>query len=359
MKKVFYIVLMTLLIISGCTTKDELTLNDLDLSQYLVSQDPFVTNYHLNGQYSLINVQDDMMEVAFSSENEILKYDTKYNIINQYDGQNWHIVSFEKEYNSIEVKNIDSIVVEKLKNYCSSSTVGVFENLKYSIVDNGYLSFRADYNSLDGSFNSSYEGIVKYENSTISLSNVKETIKDPLDHPIISYNQSNILQHYLSLNVYDSVDSIYDVKEDNGLIYATVKTTNLYRYIAETYDIEVVFSLDNDELVIREENVVNTEVKSRVVGKFINENNPYGSYILLNENFTYTILEYNGTEYTLMDEYYRIDDDMLYLYNREYLLSELAEIPFKIDSLTQISSQENIITTLQDDRFILSEQLKD
>ena len=67
MKKVFYIVLMTLLIISGCTTKDELTLNDLDLSQYLVSQDPFVTNYHLNGQYSLINVQDDMMEVAFSS----------------------------------------------------------------------------------------------------------------------------------------------------------------------------------------------------------------------------------------------------------------------------------------------------
>ena len=48
MKKVFYIVLMTLLIISGCTTKDELTLNDLDLSQYLVSQDPFVTNYHLN-----------------------------------------------------------------------------------------------------------------------------------------------------------------------------------------------------------------------------------------------------------------------------------------------------------------------
>ena len=77
MKKVFYIVLMTLLIISGCTTKDELTLNDLDLSQYLVSQDPFVTNYHLNGQYSLINVQDDMMEVAFSSENEILKYDTK------------------------------------------------------------------------------------------------------------------------------------------------------------------------------------------------------------------------------------------------------------------------------------------
>ena len=82
MKKVFYIVLMTLLIISGCTTKDELTLNDLDLSQYLVSQDPFVTNYHLNGQYSLISVQDDMMEVAFSSENEILKYDTKYNIIN-------------------------------------------------------------------------------------------------------------------------------------------------------------------------------------------------------------------------------------------------------------------------------------
>ena len=232
MKKVFYIVLMTLLIISGCTTKDELTLNDLDLSQYLVSQDPFVTNYHLNGQYSLINVQDDMMEVAFSSENEILKYDTKYNIINQYDGQNWHIVSFEKEYNSIEVKDIDSIVVEKLKNYCSSSTVGVFENLKYSIVDNGYLSFRADYNSLDGSFNSSYEGVVKYENSTISLSNVKETIKDPLDHPIISYNQSNILQHYLSLNVYDSVDSIYDVKEDDGLIYATVKTTNLYRYIA-------------------------------------------------------------------------------------------------------------------------------
>ena len=77
MKKVFYIVLMTLLIISGCTTKDEQTLNDLDLSQYLVSQDPFVTNYHLNGQYSLINVQDDMMEVAFSSENEILKYDTK------------------------------------------------------------------------------------------------------------------------------------------------------------------------------------------------------------------------------------------------------------------------------------------
>ena len=331
MKKVFYIVLMTLLIISGCTTKDELTLNDLDLSQYLVSQDPFVTNYHLNGQYSLINVQDDMMEVAFSSENEILKYDTKYNIINQYDGQNWHIVSFEKEYNSIEVKDIDSIVVEKLKNYCSSSTVGVFENLKYSIVDNGYLSFRADYNSLDGSFNSSYEGVVKYENSTISLSNVQETIKDPLDHPIISYNQSNILQHYLSLNVYDSVDSIYDVKEDNGLIYATVKTTNLYRYIAETYDIEVVFSLDN----------------------------PYGSYILLNEDFTYTIFEYNGTEYTLMDEYYRIDNDMLYLYNREYLLSELAEIPFKIDSLTQISSQGNIITTLQDDRFILSEQLKD
>ena len=160
---------MTLLIISGCTTKDELTLNDLDLSQYLVSQDPFVTNYHLNGQYSLISVQDDMMEVAFSSENEILKYDTKYNVINQYDGQNWHTVSFEKEYNSIEVKNIDSIVVEKLKNYCSSSTVGVFENLKYSIVDNGYLSFRADYNSLDGSFNSSYEGVVNYHSSTISL----------------------------------------------------------------------------------------------------------------------------------------------------------------------------------------------
>ena len=155
------------------------------------------------------------------------------------------------------------------------------------------------------------------------------------------------------------MDSIYDVKEDDGLIYATVKTTNLYRYIAESYDIEVVFSLDNDELVIREENVVNTEVKSRVVGKFINENNPYGSYILLNEDFTYTICEYNGTEYTLMDEYYRIDNDMLYLYNRDYLLSDMAEIPFKIDSLTQISSQGKIITTLQDDRFILSEQLKD
>ena len=50
---------------------------------------------------------------------------------------------------------------------------------------------------------------------------------------------------------------------------------------------------------------------------------------------------------------------MLYLYNRDYLLSDMAEIPFKIDSLTQISSQGNIITTLQDDRFILSEQLKD
>ena len=60
-----------------------------------------------------------------------------------------------------------------------------------------------------------------------------------------------------------------------------------------------------------------------------------------------------------MDEYYRIDNDMLYLYNRDYLLSDMAEIPFKIDSLTQISSQGNIITTLQDDRFILSEQLKD
>ena len=60
-----------------------------------------------------------------------------------------------------------------------------------------------------------------------------------------------------------------------------------------------------------------------------------------------------------MDEYYRIDNDMLYLYNRDYLLSDMAEISFKIDSLTQISSQGNIITTLQDDRFILSEQLKD
>ena len=60
-----------------------------------------------------------------------------------------------------------------------------------------------------------------------------------------------------------------------------------------------------------------------------------------------------------MDEYYRIDNDMLYLYNRDYLLSDMAEIPFKIDSLTQISSQGKIITTLQDDRFILSEQLKD
>ena len=94
-----------------------------------------------------------------------------------------------------------------------------------------------------------------------------------------------------------------------------------------------------------------------VVGEYLFGNDRSGAIIYNGiEGETH---EYNGTEYTLMDEYYRIDNDMLYLYNRDYLLSDMAEIPFKIDSLTQISSQGNIITTLQDDRFILSEQLKD
>ncbi|MGN1399243.1 MAG: hypothetical protein ACI4WG_04510 [Erysipelotrichaceae bacterium] len=364
MKKLLPVVLATLLvIISACSKEKATTLNDLDLNQYLLAQDLFVVNNQLKGQYSLISVQDDKMEVSFSAENDILKYDTKYNITNRFDGENWSIVTFEKEYDVVEVKNIDPQVVEKLKSYCSSSSVGVFENLKYSISADGYLSFRADFNSLDGTFNSSYTGLIKYNNATISLFNVKETIKDPQDHPIISSDENNILQHYLSLNIFDNIDSIYNVKNEGGYVYAMMKTTNLYRFIAETYDIEVKFSLNGDELTIVEENLINTEIKSRVVGKFVNSDDPQGSYIIFNDDFTFTLYEYNDGNYSILKEFYRIDNDMLYLYNRDNSLDglkqQLAELPFRIDSLTQVTALCDIITTNENDCFVLEEQLAD
>ncbi len=360
MKKILLVISILIIICTlGACTKELEPINENQLADYLKGQDSFLSDNYLEGKYILTGSGDNVMYVDYNGENSLLKYKASYTVKSEVRNKKWSISSFVIDSSDTELKDVNDLVyelVEKTDEKITSGQVsGRFKMLEAQL-NNNKLVFTMSFISDDGSHDVIFEGIVKDSNGALVLEEINskayEDDREQDNKPIYNSDQEKMIDGFYTDLGY-TVESISEVTIEDNYLKARVKYSELWKYLKEVFEIDVTFKIDGDTLELIEEKVISDRIFSRIVGKYVNvsENGTtgYESYIIFNEDFSYTLYENNYSGFEKIEEYYLISDNSLTLQNRDLLLigytNNKEVYHFSIDSLEQITCNEDIIST--------------
>lgn len=367
MKKIIYILLLCILV--GCTKVKPIEESDLKI--YLYGRDNFIVDNRLNGQYEMVSQDGEVMKVKYSGENCLLKYEAQYTVNSKYKNGKWEITSFIIDSNDTQLQDISADLIELVKKSDENISLmnGSFKIHQLKIVENKAL-FSMTFEEQAGNYKAYFEGTVVSENNRLTLERIIERIYEKSDEniqqPIVEDNDEYVGDSKLIYDYYISkdmqVENIEIIQSSADSIQAKVKVADLWQYLKEVYEIEVVFQRVNSTVSPIEEEIIEEKILSRIVGKFVNQDRIFicgdkRSYIILNEDFSFTLYENNLSGFETLEEYYYVSYDKLTLRNREGKFQNHSEsFEFEISSLDKIICQTNIITTRNGDCFVKVEE---
>lgn len=346
----------------GCSSKIE-PIDESQLATYLKGQDKFLADNYLDGKYSLIDSNDELMHVDYKGENSLLVYEASYTVKSEIKDKKWTITSFTIDNKEIKQKDVTNLIyelVEKTDEKISSGKVsGKFTMLESKMVDNK-LAFSMTFTSNDDSYDVYFEGYAKDSLGSLVIEQLVSKVASSEEET--KYNDNNDLEKAISKFYTDQgyvVESISNFNSNDDIASATVKYSDNWQYLKEVFEIDVKFRLNGDSVELIEEQVVSDMIKSRLVGKYVNVSDNgtkgYESYIIFNEDFSYTLHENNFSGFEELSEYYTITDSILTLKNRDLALKGYSnnneKYEFVIDSLEQITCNSDIISTRKGNIF--------
>ncbi len=377
MKKTTIVLMLFLLLLTGCLRRIE-PLEEQDLKVYLYGKDDFIADNQLRGDYKIMHSDGNKLQIEYSGENSLLKYRAIYTVENEIKERKWQIVSFVIENRDVQLQDISADLIELVKKsdekINNNEVEGNFQIKQLKLVENKVL-FSLTFTSKDQKYQAYFEGSVKNENNKMVMERIIERITEK-EETLESANEPSeaddgdettqytgdsklIYDYYVDKNF--SIEEIENVRSVGNNIQATVKVSDLWQYLKEVYVIEVQFKKNGTDIKLVDENIISDEIKSRLTGKYVNQDRiliseKNRSYIIFNEDFSFTLVENSIVGFETLEEFYAISYSTLTLKNRKlqfegYKNNEETFI-FEINSLQEVTCLSNIITTRKGDKFV-------